>query len=403
MSHLFSAALPQTHSSRLQTPHSGYHWDGSDRRFFEGWYYRVTLPDSGQTFAFMYSIEDAIGGKPHSGGAAQILGPNDEYLCRTFPNVHTFWAWKHTLGLGHWGKVRGASGQQSAVSGQQLDTQNFPFSPTSPSPPVPGSKLHPLTPHYLPPEQFTQQIQEGYQATATWHQGSLQEPSGASAQWEYRIQPVYGWGNAAGQQQSTAGWLSSLQIFEPGWQILMAHGLATGWMEWNGDRYEFENAPAYSEKNWGGAFPQKWFWLNCNSFEGEPDLALTAGGGRRGVLWWMESVAMIGLHYRGTFYEFVPWNAQVHWEIQPWGNWRMWAENSQFTVELTGTTDLPGTPLRAPTADGLVFACRDTMLGQITLKLIDRQCHTTLLEAYSDRGGLETGGAPWDGVWKSAA
>jgi len=382
VSHLFSAALSQTHSSRLQTPHSGYHWDGSDRRFFEGWYYRVTLPDSGQTFAFMYSIEDPIGGKPHSGGAAQILGPNDEYLCRTFPNVHTFWAWKHTLGLGHWGKVRGASGQQSAASSQQLNT--------------------PLTPYYLPPEQFTQQIQEGYQATATWHQGSLQEPSGASAQWEYRIQPVYGWGKATGQQQSTAGWLSSLQIFEPGWQILMAHGLATGWIEWHGDRYEFENAPAYSEKNWGGAFPQKWFWLNCNSFEGEPDLALTAGGGRRGVLWWMESVAMIGLHYRGTFYEFAPWNAQVHWEIQPWGHWRMWAENSQFTVELTGTTDLPGTALRAPTADGLVFACRDTMLGHITLRLTDRQRHTTLLEAYSDRGGLETGGAPWNGVWQSA-
>ncbi len=35
----------------LQTPHSGYHWDGSSRRFFEGWYYRVTLPAERQTFA----------------------------------------------------------------------------------------------------------------------------------------------------------------------------------------------------------------------------------------------------------------------------------------------------------------------------------------------------------------
>ncbi|MBW4583256.1 MAG: tocopherol cyclase [Tildeniella nuda ZEHNDER 1965/U140] len=354
--------------------------------------------------------------------------------------MHTFWAWKHALGLGHWGKVgegRAVSGQRSAVSGQrsavsgqqsavsgqrsavsgqrsavsgqnQLNTPHLPISPSpqppssaSPYPPS-SSSSHPLTPRYLPPEQFTQHVQEGYQATATWHQGSLREPSGASARWEYQIQPVYGWGNANRLQQSTAGWVSSLQIFEPGWQILMAHGLATGWIEWNGQRYDFENAPAYSEKNWGGAFPQKWFWLNCNSFEGEPDLALTAGGGRRGVLWWMESVAMIGVHYKGTFYEFVPWNAQVQWEIQPWGNWRMWAENSQFTVELTGTTDLPGTPLRAPTADGLVFACRDTMLGHITLRLSDRQRQTTLLEAQSDRGGLETGGAPWDHVWKSS-
>ena len=52
-------------------------------------------------------------------------------------------------------------------------------------------------------------------------------------------------------QQSTAGWLSSLQIFEPGWQILMAHGLATGWIEWNGDRYDFENAPSLQRKELG--------------------------------------------------------------------------------------------------------------------------------------------------------
>ncbi|MGA7937318.1 MAG: tocopherol cyclase family protein, partial [Kovacikia sp.] len=91
----------------LLPPHSGYHWDRSSRRFFEGWYYRVTLPDCGQTFAFMYSIEDPVGGKPHSGGAAQILGPNDEYLCRTFPDVRTFWAWRQALGLGHWSTLPG--------------------------------------------------------------------------------------------------------------------------------------------------------------------------------------------------------------------------------------------------------------------------------------------------------
>ena len=81
----------------LQTPHSEYHWDGSDSRFFEGWYYRVTLPKWGQTFAFMYSIDDPIGGKFCSGGAAQILGPNDEYLCRTFPNVKQFWGSSKSL------------------------------------------------------------------------------------------------------------------------------------------------------------------------------------------------------------------------------------------------------------------------------------------------------------------
>lgn len=354
----------------FQTPHSGYHWDGSSRRFFEGWYYRVTLPDCRQTFAFMYSLEDPIGGKPHSGGAAQILGADDEYLCRTFPDVGKFWASRDALALGHWGKT-------------DLRTQ----------------------PTYLEPAEFERHVQEGYQATATQHQGAIRDPgSNCFCRWQYDIKPVYGWGNPGELQQSTAGWLSFLQIFEPGWQILMAHGLATGWIDWNGKRYSFTNAPAYSEKNWGGSFPTKWFWLNCNSFDGKPDLALTAGGGRRGVLWWMESVAMVGLHYQGKFYEFVPWNSEVRWNIQPWGRWQMQARNSQYEVELIGTTDLPGTPLRAPTENGLIFCCRDTMQGDLNLQLRERTGGKSriILEASSSLCGLETGGAPWDEPWLSS-
>jgi tocopherol cyclase len=362
----------------LQTPHSGYHWDQSSRRFFEGWYYRVTLPEVCQTFAFMYSIEDPVGDRPYSGGAAQILGPDDEYLCRTFPDVKTFWAWRDQLGLGQ--------GRLQASAAQSL---NYPG--------------------YLHAADFDRSIREGYQATATWHQGQLFDPgTGAKARWQYQIEPVYGWGNVDRPQQSTAGWLSQLQIFEPGWQILMAHGLATGWIEWNDRRYSFKQVPAYGEKNWGGAFPKRWFWLNCNCFDHQPDLALTAGGGRRGVLWWMESVAMVGIHHQGKFYEFVPWNGQVSWQIAPWGSWKLWARNADYEVELIASTELPGTLLRAPTAQGLVFCCRDTMRGQLKLRLYRRSQFKSqlILEAHSALCGLEVGGLgedaiPWSQGWDS--
>lgn len=348
----------------LQTPHSGYHWDGSNERFFEGWYYRVTLPQQKQTFAFMYSIDDPIGGKPHSGGAAQVLGINDEYLWRTFPDVKRFWAVKDKLALGHWGKT------DLELPARELEAK-----------------------------EFESHVSEGYQATATLNQGYIKDPANNDdCRWCYEIQPVYGWGNPQDSQQATAGWLSYLPIFEPGWQILMAHGLATGWIDWKGQRYEFTNAPAYSEKNWGRSFPQKWFWINCNSFTNELDLALTAGGGKRGVLWWMESVALFCLHYQGKFYEFVPWNSQVSWQIQPWGEWRMQAHNGSYEVELTATTDVPGTKLRAPTEDGLGFVCRDTMFGELSLELRERH-GKRILKASSDLCGVEVGGIPWDQPW----
>ncbi len=343
-------------TSPLSTPHSGYHWNQIPRRFFEGWYYRVTLPEIGQTVAFMYSIEDPQGNQPTSGGTAQILGIDDKYLCRTFPDLDRFWAATDQLALGHW--------RQSG------------------------------TPQLLDPVLFDRTISEGYQATTTWHQGRLKEPNGNFADWQYSIEPVYGWGD----RQSTAGWLSSLQIFEPGWQVLMAHGRATGYINWNGKNYSFINAPAYSEKNWGGAFPSRWFWLNCNAFDNQPDFAITAGGGRRGVLWWMESVAMIGIHYRDRFYEFVPWNAEVNWIIRPWGYWRMDARSQDYRVTVTATTDLPGTPLRAPTIEGMQFVCRDTMKGNVTVELWD-QAERLIVCATSSLCGLETGGAPWDETW----
>jgi len=50
----------------------------------------------------------------------------------------------------------------------------------------------------------------------------------------------------------------------------MAHWRLVGF-EWNGKRYEFTNAPAIAKKIGAVFFSTKWFCLNCNSFDGEPD------------------------------------------------------------------------------------------------------------------------------------
>ena len=58
----------------------------------------------------------------------------------------------------------------------------------------------------------------------------------------------------------------------------MAKGLASGHIRWGDKHYSFTDAPAYSEKNWGAGFPKKWFWIQCETFEGAPEVALTAVG-----------------------------------------------------------------------------------------------------------------------------
>ena len=341
-----------------ETPHSGYHWDGSDRRFFEGWYFRISLPDIQENFAFMYSIDDPIGKMPHSGGLVQIIGIEEQYLWRIFPDTNKFWASPHELAFTHWGKT------------------SF------------GEK-----PHLLNPQDFEQNIEQGYQITTRLNQGFIANPhNDRYCRWYYHTQPVYSWGDTSRLPKATAGLLSFLPIFDPGWQVLMAHGLATGYVDWNGQIYEFENVPAYSEKNWGYSFPESWFWLNCNSFNENIELAVTAAGGKRKILWWDEDVSIVAIHYRGKLYEFSSTNnSKINPIIQSWGKWEIEAENEKYRVKLTGTTNLKGTQVRVPTKSGLVFNCRDTLKGQLHLELKHKNGRK-IVEATSDMCGLEVGG-----------
>lgn len=346
----------------LAPPHSGYHWRNQRTRFFEGWYFRLTLPDCGQTFAFMYSIDDPAGGTAQSGGVAQILGPDETYCCRTFPNVARFWAWPHRLGLGHWRR-----------------------SSTWPA-------------RYLPPDVFERDVIEGYQATASRHQGRLLSVDGEpEAEWNYRMKAIAGWGTST--QQATAGWLSYLPVFEPGWQVLMAQGRATGQMHWRGQDYSFEDAPVYAEKNWGGAFPAKWFWLQCNAFEREPDLSITAAVGVREVLGWKEDAGIIGIHYQGQFYEFPSLKTEFSWRVEPWGVWRLTARSYRYRVALTGIARNEGAYVRVPTREGMQFLCRDTTHGELSVQLYEMESDRLVLEATSQLAGLEVGGGPWDKQW----
>ena len=314
----------------------------------------------------MYSIDDPAGGTDQSGGVAQILGPDETYYCRTFPNVDRFWAWPHRLGLGHWRQANSWPG-------------------------------------YLNPEKFAREVTEGYQVTATQHQGRLLAPNGSvEAEWDYQTEPIFGWGDRT--QQATAGWLSYLPIFEPGWQVLMAHGTATGQMRWRGKDYAFENAPVYAEKNWGGAFPEKWFWLQCNAFADEPSLSITAAGGVREVLVWKENVAIIGIHYQGKFYEFASTQTDFTWQIDPWGFWQLTARSYRYKVVVTGKAMDEGAYVRVPTKTGMQFLCRDTTHGDLRVQLWKIDCAAQskdrlILDETSQLAGLEVGGKPWETRW----
>ncbi|MEB3161404.1 MAG: tocopherol cyclase family protein [Synechocystis sp.] len=335
-------------------PHSGYHWHGQSP-FFEGWYVRLILPESGITFAFMYSIENPAGDLAYGGGAVQILGPSEQLKIRTFPDVTKFWAKLGDFSLGHWGQ---------------------------------GSPHH--SPKPLPEHQFWQQIPDGYQVHRHHHQGQIRFID-SPCRWQFQIFPQSHWGNYHRPAQATAGWLSFLPLFDPGWQVLLAKGRAAGWIEWQSQKYQFTHAIAYAEKNWGTSFPSRWFWVQANDFADVPSLSVTAAAGERLVLGQREEVGLIGIHWRGRFYEFAPWTGKIRWQVSRWGRWELQGTNSNFWVILEGKTDQAGTWVYTPTAKGLQLNCRDTTQGILRLRL-GHHYHGLMVDTQTKTAGLEVGG-----------
>ncbi|GAB2275716.1 Probable tocopherol cyclase, chloroplastic [Dionaea muscipula] len=386
---VYSATPP---NRDLRTPHSGYHFDGSARQFFEGWYFKVSIPEKRQNFCFMYSVEnpaflrklnsleEAQYGRRFTGVGAQILGADDKYICQYSEESKNFWGSRNEL-----------------ILGNAFTTRNKLQAPNNEN----------------SPEEFDKRVVEGFQVSPLWHQGFIRDdgrskyvPTVNTARWQYSTRPVYGWGDVGSKQKSTAGWLATFPVFEPHWQICMAAGLSTGWIEWGGERFEFLNAPSYSEKNWGGAFPRKWFWIQCNVFEGASgDVALTAAGGLRQLPGEnFETAALIGIHHAGVFYEFAPWNGALEWDVAPWGNWQVFGDNGTYKVELEAVTEDPGTTLRAPTVEaGLAPACKDTCNAILKLQMWERRSDggkgKVILDVTSNMAAVEVGGGPWFNNW----
>ncbi len=331
-------------------PHGGFH--GS---LFEGWYYRVILPEANQSFAFMYAIaapqnQGNNSKSKNSGGSVQVFGVGDQYLWRTLPNFQDFYGDSDRLALSHY-------------------NQNH----------------------------------EGYSASDCHNQGRIYDPSkNITCTWNYKIQ------SADIRPVATMGWLSYLPIFEPGWQILMSLGWGSGFVKWGDHTYEFQNAPVYMEKNWGRAFPGQWFWIQCNAFDHIPNLSyqnlsLVCAGGNRETLGISSAVAMINIYLNGELFSFMPDNSEIYCAIAPWGNWEIRgyvnsngkSNHKKIRAEITAETDDPGTMVMVPTESGMQPWARDTAVGKIKLVLYigDRRIY-----AQSNLAALEIGGNPT--IWQ---
>lgn len=397
--HLLATAQSVSVSS---SPHSKSHFSrrprSSNRPFFEGWYLRAVLPDTSQSFAFMFSVEANSSGNV---GTVQFVGPDDKpHIHQVQGDLSGFSASQEILQMCHWSRASRAQGRPRLCDLAFIDKQHS----------------------------------AGYHLSSSHCSGQIptSDSEASAAQnlvWDVDFLPVLSWGERNQKARCTATWVSRFPLFEPGYQILMAHGIATrGRVRYGGKTYDLTGARMYAEKNWGASFPSKWWWTQANAFQNHPDLSVTAVGAKRMITAWEETVGMVAIHLNGQFFEFancklsdastLPYasneastntfrmqtgSSTMEWDVV-WGRWTARAmSKSGYEAVLLASTNEKGVVVLGPTTTGLSPTVRDEMRGSISITLRAPDGSILLDDASCQTAQVEIGGGPWDSRerWKA--
>ena len=304
--------------------------------WFEWWYYKVILPDTGDAFYFLYGVVnpwDTAGTDPASrayvgfGSFADGITVTQNYAAADFRASYD--ATRVVIA-----DQRAARG---AIVGHVFDGNT----------------------------------------SASWN-------ISIETQWDFN---AMGWGMFVSDLMNIA------------WYPAQAAARFSGTVVCNGKTHTFTDVPGYQDRNWGRNFPDWWAWITANHFEGHPGTALAAGGGRPKLLGLFEPVEglAIGLKHDGVEYNWRPNDGDLQRFTIDFGTWKIQSVNRQgYKIEIEAKAPCDSfMDLIFPTPQNAFFHDFETLTGTLTLRLYKLQgLQWRLVEALqSDFAGIEYGSA----------
>ena len=187
---------------------------------------QVMMPEAKDSFALIYSIENPAGNSTKSGIGAQVMGPRDGYMIQYDYDVRKFWASSASLTLGSCFETRQDRPRPRRViskAGHLLQTMYG----------IAGFRSLLIRRSQQDFRRLMVFIKDAYCRMKSAPQVFLImacvhrlysslghiEPSVDRCQWCFDVKGVTGWGDVDKSQKPTAGWLATLPVFEPGWQV----------------------------------------------------------------------------------------------------------------------------------------------------------------------------------------
>lgn len=308
---------------------------GYEKPWYEWWYYKVVLPETGESFFFVYGV----------------VNPWD--------SKHTMKGTRAYVGMGDFNNT------------QQVEN------------------LFPLNEFKAAYDSTFVEV-GNHLATDVNFNGSLNHESGDQYSWDISIKKDWAY--------NATGWATGRGITDIEWYPAQAGAHCSGTIVSKNKLYQFTDAPCYQDRNWGRKFPSWWTWVVSNHFKENKDSVLAVGGGKPDIFGKPTPVqgVSIGLRHKGINYHFRPNDLDKVKTDVSWGKWEMSGENDRYKVTVSAHAPKEKfMDLQFVMPDGKVFHDYETLTGKVTVKIY----HKSLLRwklvdtLTSDFAGIEYGSA----------
>ena len=195
---------------------------------------------------------------------------------------------------------------------------------------------------------------------------------GPDATLEVELRNLVGWPRPALGGSGPAQLLPGLPQY---WHPWAMGGVAAGEARIGGEPVSLDGARVYVERNWGRAFPERWWWGQADAFDAGDVCVAFAGG----------PVRVAGVPLTPTL---VAVRAGTVARVGG-GAWAVHARSAAYVVELEGDEAGSAVAMPVPLADRVAAEPRSRQALAGRLGVVVRRRRRTLLRAESCLAGLE--------------
>lgn len=188
------------------------------------------------------------------------------------------------------------------------------------------------------------------------------------------------------------GVFSSIPFLNQYWHPYRLGGTATGSVDVGADRWSFDGAKLYCERNWGSGFPQRWWWGQAHDF-GDADVSVAFSGGLLSLGPIARLVSGVVLRLGDRVIRMTP-PIPVRSDLSS-DRWSIRARSVRYQIDLEGDgagIDPHVLPVPLPAERRNVDTDFEHLAGR--LHCVVRKRGRVLFDGTSDFAGLEIGSVP---------